>query len=152
MTARVNVTLPDELAELVRRELPGLNVSGVLQRALAELVECPHAQLTCACCGSRVERQALVDVHLAAFYREAMWQLQTPVSRCETAEGAARVLRELARSWQVPDVERTPVPRPTRSQRERRHRELVREAETEAAEQFSPGAKPRRRAALGGVA
>ncbi len=149
MTARVNVTLPDELAELVRRKLPGLNVSGVLQQALAELVECPHAELTCTCCGARTNRHELELAYLGAFYQEAVWNLHGPIGRCETAEGAARVLRDVARSWHVPTVERTPLPRPSRSQRERVHRELVAEAEAAAAEQFESGAKPRRRSARG---
>lgn len=146
MTARMNVTLPDELAELVRRELPGLNVSGVLQRALAELVDCAHADLVCACCGARVQHRELVDARVSAFYREVVWQLQTPIARCETAEGAARVLQSVARSWEVPAADRTPLPRPTRSQRERVHRELVKEAEAATAALFESGAKPRRRA------
>jgi hypothetical protein len=41
--ARVNVYLPDELAELVRGACPGLNVSGVLQAGLRELLGCDHA-------------------------------------------------------------------------------------------------------------
>jgi hypothetical protein len=146
MTARINVTLPDELAELVRREMPGLNVSGVLQRALSELVECPHETLSCTCCGAKVEHRALVDVRLGAFYQEVVWQLQTPISRCETAEGAARVLQSVARSWEVPTVDRTPLPRPTRSQRDRAHAELVKEAAMAEAALFEADTPPRRRA------
>lgn len=146
MTARMNVTLPDELAALVRAELPGLNVSAVLQRALSELVECSHVELVCACCGARVQQRALVDVKLGAFYQELIWALHGPIARCATAEGAAQVVRATARSWDVPTVDRTPLPRPTRSQRERAHAELVKEAEAVAAEQFESGVKPRRRA------
>ena len=146
MTARMNVTLPDELAELVRRELPGLNVSGVLQRALAELVDCEHAELSCACCGARVQQRALVDARLSLFYAEIVWQLHAPIARCETAEGAARVVQSIARSWEVPSVDRTPLPRPTRSQRARAHAELVKEAEAATAALFESGAPPRRRA------
>jgi hypothetical protein len=146
MTARMNVTLPDELAELVRREMPGLNVSAVLQRALSDLIECRHDALVCACCGAKVQHRELVDVRLGAFYQEAMWQLHAPIARCETAEGAARVLQSLARSWEVPTVDATPLPRPTRSQRARVHADLVKEAEAATAELFESGAKPRRRA------
>lgn len=146
MTARMNVTLPDELAELVRREMPGLNVSAVLQRALSDLVECRHDELVCACCGARVQQRELVDVKLGAFYSEVVWQLQSPVTRCETAEGAARVLQSVARSWEVPTVDSTPLPRPTRSQRARAHADLVKEAEAATAELFESGTKPKRRA------
>lgn len=146
MTARVNVTLPDELAELVRREMPGLNVSAVLQRALSALVECPHAELVCSCCGARVQHRALTDARLSAFYAEVVWQLHGPIGRCETAEGAARVLRSVARSWEVPFIDRAPLPRPTRSQRERVHRALVKDAEAAEAALFESGTKPNRRA------
>lgn len=145
--ARINVTLPDELAEIVRREMPGLNVSGVLQDALRERVDCDHRGLSCTCCGANVEHQALVDVALSRFYQEVMWQLREPVSRCATAEGAARVVQDIARSWQVSVVERTPLPRPTKSQRARAHAEIVKEAQREEAALFEPGTKPRRRAA-----
>lgn len=138
--------MPDELAELVRREMPGLNVSAVLQRALAALVECPHAELVCACCGARVQQRALVDVRLGAFYQDVIWRLHEPIARCATAEGAARVVRETARSWEVPTVDRTPLPRPTRAQRARAHAELMKEAEASSAELFESGTKPRRRA------
>jgi hypothetical protein len=146
MTARMNVTLPDELAELVRSALPGLNVSGVLQRALQELVECDHAELSCSCCGAKVEQRALVDARLGAFYGEVIWQLHGPIARCETAEGAARVVQSIARSWEVPSVDRTPLPRPTRSQRAHAHAEIVKEAEAATAALFESGAPPRRRA------
>lgn len=146
MTARMNVTLPDELAALVRREMPGLNVSAVLQRALSELVACPHDELVCACCGARVQQRALVDVRLGAFYQDVIWRLHEPIAQCATAEGAARVVQQTARSWEVPTVDRTPLPRPTRSQRERVHAEIVREAEAATAAQFASGTKPKRRA------
>jgi len=147
MTTRVNVTMPDELAVLVRETMPGLNLSGLLQETLQRLVECPHAVLTCACCGARTARAELVAIALGSFYREVIWQLQEPISRCATAEGAARVVQSIARSWEVPDVDRTPLPRSTRSQRARVHAELVAEAEAEIAEQFTSGVKPKRRSA-----
>lgn len=145
--ARVNVTLPDELIELVRTELPGLNVSNVLQSALAVLTECPHDGLSCSCCGARVDRAALIDVALSRFYQEVMWQLQDPVGRCATAEGAARVVQDIARSWAVTVVDRTPLPRPTKSQRARAHAEILKEAERQEAALFASSAKPKRRAA-----
>ena len=146
MTTRVNVTMPDELAALVRESMPGLNLSGLLQETLRTLIECPHSTLTCACCGASTTRVALVGIALGSFYREVIWQLQTPVAACQTAEGAARVVQSIARSWEVPDVDRTPLPRSTRSQRARAHAQLVAEARDAMAEQFTSGIKPRRRA------
>jgi hypothetical protein len=148
VTARINVTLPDELAELVRREMPGLNVSGLLQQALRELVECPHTELACACCGARIGRRVLVDVALGRFYQELVWQLQEPVGRCATAEGAARVVQSVARAWDISTVERTPLPRPTRAQRARAQAEAIAEAEADLAARFESGTKPRRRASI----
>jgi hypothetical protein len=145
--ARINVTLPDSMIERVRREMPGLNVSGVLQGALIELVGCEHRDLVCACCGAKSERRAIELTILGRFYQEAIWKLETPIRRVATAEGAARVLRDVARSWEVPTVDRTPLPRPTRAQREHVHQELLREAEREAVAMFESGTKPRRRAA-----
>jgi len=147
MTTRINVTIPDALAVLVRERMPGLNVSGVLQAALAELVECSHHVLACTCCGARVEQRALADVVLSRFYAELVWRLQEPVSKCVTAEGAARVMQDVARSWEVSSVETSPLPRPTRSQRARAHAELLEDARATSAEQFVEGVKPRRRAA-----
>lgn len=147
--ARINVTLPDELAARVRAEMPGLNVSGVLQEALRDRIVCDHRELTCTCCGARVLRAELELTVLGAFYAEALWRLREPVARCATAEGAARVLADLARSWEVPEVDRTPLPRPTRSQRARAHAELVAEAELDELALFEPGIKPHRRAAGG---
>jgi hypothetical protein len=145
--ARINVTLPDELATLVRTELPGLNVSGVLQEALQRLVRCEHRELGCSCCGARVVRRELEGAILSGFFAEAMWRLQEPVSRCATAEGAARVLRDLAQAWEVPRWDHVPLPRPTKAERARAHAELMKEAQREEAALFESGTKPRRRAA-----
>lgn len=145
--ARISVSLPDEMVELVRREMPGLNVSGVLLEALAERVGCEHRDLECSCCGAAVVRRDVELVVLGRFYQEAIWQLETPIRRCATAEGAARVLRDVAGSWEVPTVESTPLPRPTRANREHAHRELMAEAEREEIALFESGTKPKRRAA-----
>ena len=99
MTTRINVTLPDELARLVRETMPGLNVSGVLQAALAELTQCPHERLTCSCCGALTKRREVVAIALGSFYRDLIWSLQTPVSQCATAEGATRVVQNTARTF-----------------------------------------------------
>jgi hypothetical protein len=143
--ARVNVTMPDELAVLVREQLPGLNVSGVLQGALRELVDCAHHELGCSVCGALVPRQRLIVTALQQFYADVIWQLHGPIARCETAEGAARVLRSLAEGWGV-DVKRAPLPRATKSQRARHQAEVLAEAEREQRDTFAEGPKPRRRA------
>lgn len=143
--ARINVTLPDEMIAWVRAELPGLNVSGVLRDALVALAGCEHRELVCACCGSTSSRRSIELTVLGRFYQEAVWALETPIRRCSTAEGAARVLCETARSWEVPTVDHTPLPRPTRANRELVRQELVAEANAAEAALFESGAKPKRR-------
>lgn len=148
--ARVNVHVPDELAALVRERMPGLNVSQVLQDALRARVDCTHAALVCSCCGANIERAAIADLALSAYHREAMHVLADPVGRCATAEGAARVLADLAAGWGITAATHTPVPRPSKAQRARARKELVDEAQAATdAEQVAafrpPVTRPRRR-------
>lgn len=140
--ARVNVHLPDDLAALIRTQTPGLNVSAVLQDALRDLVSCTHEHLTCSACGATVERAELTDLALSAFYTDIMWELQEPVSRCETAEGAARVLKALATGRRISAARTVGVPRPTRSQRERHAHDIEAETLTKFA---PPVVRPKRR-------
>jgi len=144
--ARINVTLPDALATIVRERMPGLNVSGVLQHALQSLIECRHDALGCPTCGATVKRSALADVAVVGFYRELIFALHTPISRCETAEGAARVMRAVAQDHGV-DVDRVaPLPRATKGQRARAAAELRKQSEREELALYESGETPRRRA------
>jgi hypothetical protein len=114
---RVNVYLPDVLAATVAERLPDLNVSAVLQRALAALLECRHDALSCAECATPVDRRELIDVELGRFYSDLMWELQTLVARCGTAEGAARIAKDLGGRYRVTLASRIPLPRPTHAER-----------------------------------
>jgi hypothetical protein len=62
---------------------------------------------------SRVVREAL-----EAFGRDAVYELGEHGRRGGTAYGAAVVLRRVGREHGVPDSAGTPLPRPTRAERE----------------------------------
>lgn len=126
---RVNVWLPEGLADLVRTHLPSANFSQLLQEALRAALGCLHDQLACAHCAHPVDRWALVDEHLSKFYSDALWDLTPLVDRGATAEGAARVLKDVAQRHRVSAAGRTPLPRPSRAAR---HAAKVREMPTEA--------------------
>jgi post-segregation antitoxin (ccd killing protein) len=118
--ARVNLSLPDELAREVAERLPGLNVSAVLQDALRARLRCDHRELACASCSEPIDRHALEDRAVDRFYADALWELDELVRRGGTAEGAARVVQRVAASH---GATRRPLPRPTRAER---HRNKVR--------------------------
>lgn len=51
------------------------------------------------------------------FYSDALWQLAKLVNRGGTAEGAGRVLKDLAEGHGVKAASSIPLPRPSRSRR-----------------------------------
>lgn len=118
--ARVNLSVPDELLEALRRDRPGVNLSAVLQEALRGVFGCEHEVLACARCAAPIEAQALVDDALSRFYGDAIWSLDELVRRGGTAEGAARVLKRVGQRHGVSRARCTPLPRPTRANREDR--------------------------------
>ena len=115
---RVNVHLPNHLAEQVRAKLPGVNVSAVLQNALREMLECPHERLTCGDCGDTVDRRVVAGEAMAEFWRELLWEWESLVDKGGTAVGAAQVGKQVAVRLGVPRAETMPLPRPARSRPE----------------------------------
>ena len=115
---RLNVTVPDRLIERVRDDLPGVNVSGVLQTALRTLLECDHERLACATCEASVSRVELATTALDRLYRDLLAAWEPLVDRQGTAEGAARVAKSVALQHGVERAETMPLPRPTRAMRE----------------------------------
>lgn len=113
--ARMTITLPDLLAARVA-EMPGLNVSGVLQKALWALIDCPHQDLVCQRCSQPVDSNQRQTEALRRFYGEVMDRLEQLVAQGATAEGAARAVRQLGETHRCAD--RRPLPRPTRAERE----------------------------------
>lgn len=114
---RINVWVPDDLHRTIRLRLPGLNVSAVVQGALAAQLNCTHDQLCCSSCSTPVNHQELIDVALGRFYSAAMYALDALVRSGGTVEGAARVLKEVAGRHRISEADRIPLPRATRAQR-----------------------------------
>lgn len=114
-TMRLNVSVPDELIQQARADLPELNVSAVLQQALRGLLDCQHERLACADCGEPVDGSAAdTGEALAAFWSDLLHEWGPLVDRGGTAEGAARVGKAVAVRMGVPGAERKPLPRPPR--------------------------------------
>jgi post-segregation antitoxin (ccd killing protein) len=117
--ARLNVWVPDELDAALRAQLPGINVSKLLQEAIRGVLGCRHEQLACRRCALPIDRHALLDERLGEFYRDLLWSLEPLVNRIGTAEGAARIAKDVALRFQVPGAEDLPLPRPSKANRER---------------------------------
>ena len=111
---RVNVHVPDDLARRVKERLPDLNVSALVQQALRGMLECSHERVCCADCGDVVDPSGAA---LKAFWGELLWEWEALVDRQGTAEGAARVGKDVAVRMGVPDADRMPLPRPPRARR-----------------------------------
>lgn len=117
--ARVSLTLPDELLELIRIQTPRVNLSGVLQEGLRARLKCEHRDLSCARCAAAFARRELVDEELGRFYGDAMWEVGQLVYRGGgTAEGAVRMFHEVAERHQITQASHTTLPRPSRAARE----------------------------------
>ncbi|HUC37020.1 MAG TPA: hypothetical protein VMR97_07850 [Acidimicrobiales bacterium] len=115
---RLNVYLPDELATTVREKLPDIKMSGVLQEALRGLLGCHHAELCCRTCAIPITRAEITTEALDAFYAELSDRLDLLVRRVGTAEGAAKVARDVARRHGIGFASWRALPRPTRGERE----------------------------------
>lgn len=115
---RVNVYLPDELHELLRAELPELNLSQLMQEAIRGVLGCRHDELVCGRCAEPIDRAALIDAAMGAFYSDVMWELTPLVDRAGTAEGGARIVKDVARRHHVTRAETIPLPRPSRAGRQ----------------------------------
>lgn len=115
---RINVWLPADLHQTLQTQLGHVNVSQLLQTAIRDVLGCRHDDLACARCAAPIDRHELVDAALSDFYQAAMWRLGDLVGECGTAEGAARVLKDVGQRWQISAADRVPVPRPTRRQRQ----------------------------------
>ena len=115
---RVSVYLPESMSERVREELPDLNLSGLLQQALEAALDCDHDRWVCADCGEDVDTTEVCRGAWAELYDELWWSLESLVDRRGTAEGAAKVLRDVAERMGVPGAGRRPLLRPNRAMRE----------------------------------
>lgn len=125
--ARVSLTLPDELLELIRAHSPRINMSGVLQEGLRSRLKCEHKLLACSRCMASFGRRELVDEELGRFYGDAMWEVGQLVYRGGgTAEGAVRLFHEVAERHQITQASHTTLPRPSRAARDAARRARLR--------------------------
>lgn len=113
---RVNVYLPDELADELSRSMPDLNLSRAVQEAIRSRLECDHDALACVRCSRPLERRRLVDDTASRFYAECLGELEPLVNVRGTAEGAAQLLKRVAVRWGLAKAD-VPLPRPARAAR-----------------------------------
>ena len=113
--ARVTVYLPAELAARVEAELPGLNVSAVVQEALRGRLRCDHVEMACTSCTAVLTREEATEEAILTFWFELVDAIEPMVWRQATAEGAAAAIWRVAGAHGMPVG---PVPRPTRAERE----------------------------------
>ena len=124
--ARVSLTLPDELLELIRAHSPRINLSGVLQEGLRARLKCDHRLLACSRCTAAFGRRELVDEELGRFYGDVLWELGELARKAGTAEGAARLVRDIAERHDVTQAYFTSLPRPSRAARQAAQRARLR--------------------------
>lgn len=117
---RVNLSIPVELLEHVREQAPGLNLSAVLRDALAAKLGCTHDELTCCECATVVDRREMIDAALCRFYSDVQWEHSHAIGAGGTLDGFGTVLKRVAQSYGVSNVDRVPLARSTRAQREAR--------------------------------
>jgi hypothetical protein len=94
-----------------------LNYSGAFQEALIALLGCHHDEVICKTCTAHVDVHRLVDEALSRFYGDLVDDLGELVARGGTAEGAARIIKEVAGRHRI-NVNHRPLPRPTRAERQ----------------------------------
>jgi hypothetical protein len=114
---RVNVWIPDELAGSVKERLPELNVSAVLQEALRDRLGCRHDRTVCASCAASVDSWQLGTDRLERFYLDLLDGRRELILNGGTAEGAARIAKDVGTRHQIGVAARQPLPRPTRAER-----------------------------------
>lgn len=130
---RINVWVPDELHRTIKLRLPGLNVSAVVQGALAAQLDCRHDQLVCSSCSTPIDHRDLIDHALGDFYADALWELGILMRAGGTAEGSARVLKDVGLRHRITRAAEMVLPRPTRAQRLAKADKVVTQLPTEAA-------------------
>lgn len=115
---RVNVYLPDELAETISAQLPDVNYSKTLRTALVDLLGCRHDQAECSACAAPLDVNARIDDALGRFYRDLLSALEVHMLRGGTAEGSARIAKSVAERHRVSAAKGTALPRLSRARRE----------------------------------
>jgi len=138
-SARVTLSLPSGLLERVRQANPELNLSEVFQKAMQEVLDCPHRELRCARCSAPIDHREIQADVLGRFFSDAMWALGELIYGGGTAEGAHRVLKRLAIGWGVPGASDYALARRPKGTRQRMADEQA--AAMEAAGEQLPAAE-----------
>ncbi len=139
----LSIYVADELDELVQAELPNLNLSTALAEHLTALLRCEHDRLICRDCSAAVDFAAVIAAELERFFVDLMRKLEELVHRLGTAEGAARVARDLAINYHVPKAKDWVLPRPTRGERAAALAQIVADMPLEAdSRRRHPTARP----------
>lgn len=99
---RVTVWVPDDLHARIRSELPDINLSRAMQGGLAAALECTHHQLRCERCASVVDVTLAQGAAVHDFLMDVWRELRPLVDRRGTAEGATRIIRNLALRRGIP--------------------------------------------------
>jgi hypothetical protein len=115
--ARVNLTVPEELLVQFRQQAPGACLSQILRESLVQRLDCDHGYLQCEGCSKTFSFQQMAGAGAAKFLGELLWKFTELVDRGGSAEGAARVAKDLGVRMQIPGAEGMSLPRPSRSAR-----------------------------------
>lgn len=117
---QLSVWVPNDLASVVKEKFPEVNVSKLLQDSLRGLLKCEHDEVVCSGCGAGVDKRAMVDEALSAFYRQVQYELFDLIHAGGTCEGAAQVVKSVAEAHQISASRRVQLTRPPRGVRARR--------------------------------
>jgi hypothetical protein len=130
----MSVWIPTELAETVREQLPEVNVSGTLQKALRGLLGCEHKTVVCADCAEPVQVAGLIDLALSAYFSQLMMELEDLMVADGTVEGACQVAKKVGIAHGISKAQNQPLRRPAGKRRLPTRREW-REIQAERAQE-----------------
>lgn len=112
---RRNVWIPDELDEAMRARYPNVNLSELVQSAVAKLIECDHHDVGCIVCGTRLRIDDLGREAASSLWRDAWGRLAVQLAQGATLTGFGRVLRQVGMDHGVLRALEAIEPRPSRA-------------------------------------
>lgn len=122
---RINVYVPDALAQEAAERFPDHNASRLFQEALRSLTGCDHDVLRCTHCGIDLWREAVSRVSSEQLFAASVEALEALMVKGGTVEGAIRVLFDVSRRHNVRLAFSRPLPRLTRHERAQLDQEAV---------------------------
>jgi hypothetical protein len=116
----VNVTVPADLDEAVRRRLGGeAAYSQLLQAAMRDLLACHHGEVRCLKCGEELTAAAVAERRMERFWRAVTGELEEYCDRGGTVAGFARVFKRIGAEHAIPGAARWSAPTGARSVQQR---------------------------------